>query len=103
MKEYEVKESIEHTFLSAPVAKISRRRRVIGDVDRFSSATAEGDRGGTVKLLASSFLSRDLTGINLLGHLLLLLLPLASLQIEERIDLLLFRLRIVKLQHIAGH
>ena len=42
-------------------------------------------------------------GINSLGHLLLLLLPLASLQIEERIDLLLFGLRIIKLQHIVGH
>jgi hypothetical protein len=41
------KESIGHTFLSATVAKIPRRWRVIGDVDRFSSAAAEGDGGGT--------------------------------------------------------
>lgn len=75
---------------------------MIGDVHRFSPATAEGDRGGTgiVSIVVSFAISR---GINLLGHLLLLLLPLASLQIEERIDLLLFCLRIVKLHHIVGH
>jgi hypothetical protein len=37
----------ERTFLSATVAKIPRWRRVIRDIDRFSSATAEGDRGRT--------------------------------------------------------
>jgi len=33
-----------------------------------------------------------------LGHFLLLFLPLTGLQVEKRIDLLVFRLRIIELQ-----
>lgn len=72
---------------------------MVGDVDRLSSATAKGYGGRARSRLASGG-RRSRIGC-LLGHLLLLLLPLARLQIEESVDLLLLRLGIVEFQHVV--
>jgi hypothetical protein len=85
------------SFLSAPVAKVSRGWWMIWDIQELATASSKSDWGCTASNVSFILflILRELRRYNLLCHFLLLFSPLVCLKIEQSVNLLIFGLRTI--------